>query len=130
MCNVVKFEQSVSGSLWQPKTAVLTGYTQIQDSPFYTTESDNGDFYRGVYSATSDVVRRVSLNFTMDEDDMISLLQFREDVRATFFDMFLGRIDPFIDGNQDSTHHVRMLDFQRPTRNRRKQYSIQIGMVK
>lgn len=130
MCDVIKFEQVGSGSLWQPSTAVLTDYTQIQDSPFYTTESDDGDYYRGIYTSNSDVIRRVLLNLTMDEADIISLLTFRESVRASFFDMFLGRIDPFLDANRDSTHNVRILDFKQPTRNRVNQYSVQIGVVK
>lgn len=126
----IRFEETTGGFLWEPCTAVLSNYTQVLDTPFFTTESDAGNFYRGVYTGDGETVRRVLLELTMNESDMVSLIKFRQDVRIQYFQMFLGRIDPFIDGESDTTHTVRILGFSRPTRNRRKQYVCQLEIVK
>jgi hypothetical protein len=130
MSSVLQFEQTALGELWTPTTAVLTNYTQIIDENSFTTETDDGAFYRGLYTDVANPVRRVTLDLTMQSDDMVSLLEFREAVRIQYFDAYLGRIDPFLDNTYDATHMVRMIDFGRPTKNRREQYSVQIGLVK
>tara|TARA_R100000951_G_scaffold62099_1_gene52116 strand:+ start:1938 stop:2330 length:393 start_codon:yes stop_codon:yes gene_type:complete len=130
MCETIKFEQSVGGFLWNPTTAVLTEYEQILDTPNFTTQSDTGQFHRGVFVDGGLMVRRATLSLTMNETDMETLMAFRTNVRSDYFQMFLGRIDPFLDGNLDTTQNVRFLSLSKPTRNRVNQYSIQIGIVK
>ena len=130
MCKNLRFDYQNGSQIWEPKSTVLQKYQEIQDSPFFVAESDNEDYHQGLYTGDGQTIKKVLFSLRMDHSDLDSLYQFRRASRSSEFEAFIGRIDPFMDGNFDTTHTVRILDIERPTRDSVNYYTLKIGLVK
>lgn len=130
MCSNVSFSYNGGATVWTPENTVTQSYVPAIDSNAFTSEVDTGDYYRGLYTDTAEPIRRVSMLFRMDVEDLEALQNFRKVVRSDTFEATFNRIDPFLEGTSNTTHTVRFLKISKPNRDAVKYYTVTVGFIK
>lgn len=130
MCSGVSFNFGGGVAVWEPQNTVTQSYTPAIEANAFTSGLDTGDYYRGLYTDSAEPIRRVSITFRMDVDDLQTLEDFRKVVRSGTFEATFSRIDPFLEGTNVTTHAVRFLKISKPSRDAIKYYTVTVGFIK
>ncbi|MCK5018494.1 MAG: hypothetical protein KAS32_15650 [Candidatus Peribacteraceae bacterium] len=101
-----------------PKTQVEVDYDTIIDNGQFTVRADDESSQTGTMQPGE--LRKTALKLRMSEGEYNTLASTvrRIKARGATIDVFIGRIDPFMDNNFDSTHSVKIFSFSKFKRDR------------